>query len=166
MAPPQWIPGFAHKNETPSKPCPRRAFLFRRFTLKPFNHKDINVFKTVQVLAIKSSMFPVFLISTSGRLANNYGFLHKVVMPYRNCLNIKLMLANSRNELRASQFFHIAGHRIEAAKGLAPHARFGGLLFARDLPPSLPAPGSARLRQKTGLAQGVTFRIIRPSRSL
>ncbi len=33
----------------------------------------------------------------------------------------------------ASQIFHMVGHRIEAAKGLAPHARFGGLLFARDL---------------------------------
>ena len=38
-----------------------------------------------------------------------------------------------RMEQDASQFFHMVGHRIEAAKGLAPHARFGGLLFARNL---------------------------------
>ena len=39
-----------------------------------------------------------------------------------------------RKECGASQFFHMDGHRIGAAKGLAPHARFGGLLFACDLP--------------------------------
>ncbi|WP_307988147.1 hypothetical protein, partial [uncultured Pseudomonas sp.] len=76
------------------------------------------------------------------------------------------MRPKDREHAGASQFFHIAGHRIEAAKGLAPHARFGGLLFARDLPrnPTASLPQTA-CALKTGLAPDVTFRIIRPSRS-
>ena len=66
----------------------------------------------------------------------------------------------------ASQFFHMAGHRIEAAKGLAPHARFGGLLFAWNLPPTTPNPSYRQpFSPKTGLAQDFTFRIIPSSRS-
>ena len=52
-----------------------------------------------------------------------------------------------RMEQDASQFFHMVGHRIEAAKGLAPHARFGGLLFARNLsPPPRKCPARAPRR--------------------
>jgi hypothetical protein len=33
----------------------------------------------------------------------------------------------------SSRFFHKHFYRMKAAKGLAPHARFGGLLYACDL---------------------------------
>jgi hypothetical protein len=36
----------------------------------------------------------------------------------------------SSEHARASHFFHTRFDRIKTAKGLAPHARFGGLLYA------------------------------------
>ena len=59
---------------------------------------------------------------------------------------------------------------MKPAKGLAPHARFGGLLFACYLL-NLAVFRLARALDndvcvETGLAHGGAFRIIRPSRSL
>jgi hypothetical protein len=36
---------------------------------------------------------------------------------------------------KSSHFFHTRFYTMNTAKGLAPHARFGGLLYACDLMP-------------------------------
>ena len=77
---------------------------------------------------------------------------------------------NGGKEELNSHFFHTHSHRMKTAKGLAPHARFGGLLFACDLL-KLAVVRLARSMDndffiETGLAHGSAFRIIRPSRSL
>ena len=106
--PAPWIPGYAIKACSLEKPCLCRAFLL--------------VAVSIQVIAPTSAR--AFFIAASTASGVTVQALKEQMLRRRQTACKSQVL---------SQIFHTNGHRMEAAKGLAPHARFGGLLFACDL---------------------------------
>ena len=89
---------------------------------------------------------------------HHHGYMSKAVMLCRNCPIVPSMRPKEAQQGQASQIFHIEGHRIEAAKGLAPHARFGGLLFACNLAGTpTQTPGLPRKRVWRKASHSVSF---------